>query len=49
MGVTRVARTSYLSEARELTPVLMGSVLIAQSLVFCIVFCISLFVLLSFS
>ena len=46
-GVTSGARTAYPSEAPEFTPGFSG-VRVARSLVFCVVFCRSLFVLLSF-
>ena len=45
MGVTRGSETAYHSGAHEFTPILSG-VHVSRSLVFCVVFCRSLFVLL---
>ena len=45
MGVTRGEETAYPSGAPEFTPILSG-VHVSRSLVFCVVFCRSLFVLL---
>ena len=45
MGVTRGAETAYPFGAPEFTPILSG-VHVSRSLVFCVVFCRSLFVLL---
>ena len=46
-GTTNGVETADPSGAREFTPV-FGGIHIAQSLVLCVVFCISLFVILSF-
>ena len=48
MGITRVAGTSYLSEAREFTPVFSEFRISFSFFSFCIVLCSLLFVLFSF-